>query len=129
WAWNLALAAAAWALLRLPNPQEPAAGPLSRIAAFALWLLPVLYELGLVGAAYSHELYACVEPHATWLRADGSVVPVGELPGFPARLPASRWIYVQWFERVASPGDRLVVHDRRPLALGRVAEEVFAWPR
>jgi hypothetical protein len=119
WPWTALLAVAAPLLLRADTASLRtllARGCAVRCAACAFVLLPLGFHAGLVDAPFAFQVYTRNTCSAIVVRANGHVEGTGELGAVRALLPPVPRIVAAWFAATASPGDRLLVADDRPLA-------------
>jgi uncharacterized membrane protein YphA (DoxX/SURF4 family) len=134
WPWTALLAFAAPVLLRGETAGLRvllARGRAVRVAAVAFAALPIGFHVGLVDAPFAQQAYTANGCHAVVLRASGRVESAGELGGVRVLLPPVPRIVEAWFAATASPGDRMILVDDRPLAALTGARErvVHAAPR
>ena len=117
WPWNLALPVSAAVLFWPRDPAEPAwPSRRARLLLAALLLLPVGFYAGWMDAYLSHHVYSDSTATAVVCRVDGRCSSAPFLaPYVPmrARLPPEPRLFIDHFDAICRPGDRLVVHPRR----------------
>jgi hypothetical protein len=117
WPWNIALAFAGFALIW---PWKPSYGAdwlecPRAIKAIALLILmsPAGFYFAWVDPYLAHCLYCKNTPYAVIETAEGKRRPIDAYGSLNVPLPPNHRLFVQYFERVASPGDKLIVTDPR----------------
>ncbi|MGD9647621.1 MAG: hypothetical protein AB7U73_18045 [Pirellulales bacterium] len=116
WPWNIALAAAGFALVwpwqtSLAQDLQVVGWP-ARVAAIVLLASPVGYYFGLVDPYLAHCLYARNVPKAERLTSSGPQ-PLDIWDALRVPLPPAHRVLEQYFQATALPGERLVIDDPR----------------
>jgi len=116
WPWNLALAAAGFALVwpwttSLVHDVQ-AARWLPRVAALLLLVSPLGYYFGLVDPYLAHCLYTRNVPKAQRITIGGPQ-PLDTWSALRVPLPPAHRILEQFFQKTALPSERLVIDDPR----------------
>ena len=116
WPWNLALAAAGFALVwpwttSLAHDLR-AARWLPRATAMLLLVSPLGYYFGLVDPYLAHCLYTRNVPKAQRMTIGGPQ-PLDTWSALRVPLPPAHRIFEQYFQKTALPSERLVIDDPR----------------
>jgi hypothetical protein len=123
WPWNIALVPAGFALIR---PWQTSltfdwrrSRWLARGAVAFLFVYPAGYYVGLVDAYLAHCLYSINTPVAAIATPDGEVTQILYMDSLHVPFPPAPRLYEAYFEKVAEPGDRMLIKDYRRWAKGR----------
>lgn len=117
WPWNAATAiVGAWLFWTAPAPSKQR--PLQWAVVAALYLVPATYYLGWINPHFAHILYSDHMPKA-WISSREHTKTLHSWGGLEVPFPDSHWLFLQCFERTASPGDKLYIQDPRTLVENR----------
>jgi hypothetical protein len=123
WPWNIALIPAGFALIRTwPSTawHDLRVRPLwARAVVALLCIYPAGYYVGLVDAYLAHCLYSINTPAAAILTYGGDEPEqIYELRALHIPFPPVPRLYEAYFDKIAQPGDTLIIKDRRRYARG-----------
>jgi hypothetical protein len=120
WPWNVALVPAAYILIR---PWQTTAWqdwrqrgwPVRAVVVF-MCLYPLGYYFGLVDAYMAHCLYSWNTPVAAIIKPGEPPDQIIELEKLHIPFPPAPRLYEAYFDKVAQPGDELILNDYRTWA-------------
>jgi hypothetical protein len=124
WPWNIALALAAPAFFWSAPVDQWTTKSLAILLAFAI--VPIGFYAGYVDAYLAHNLYTSNTATAEVCDAEGLCSPAvfdGTWTDLRVPLPPEPRLFVDYFNEVCSPGDRLLLEPRRTrVTFGRDTE-------
>ena len=117
WPWDVALVPAAFMLIRpwrstAWDELRLSGWPIRAVVVF-MCLYPLGYYFGLVDAYMAHCLYSWNTPIAAIIKPDEPPEQILELEKLHIPFPPAPRLYEAYFDKVAEPGDELVLNDYR----------------